>query len=480
MSAGQGSHDLTRRFNALISSYSAADGIAGAINVCGIVIVLRALSIEDFGRADFLRVAQWFVGSLVGMGVLTGATRLFFEAADGEARRRVLGMALLSRLVSGAIGGLVLVALQPAAELAAITVSAAAAWLAAGTVPATAAVEVLLQNAINRGRSGQYAALVISQAGLNVLGIAVLVIWTDGGVNGYLTALLVAPAVTALLGYAVQRREFRWTWGARLYRECVALGAPFVATALMQHGFGLLVRGLLASAGSPVAVGWYAFAERVPMVVRLIVTAAGKTWLPWILAERPGVNTGVRVPVRHMNGLVLVVLTVVLIFLGELMRLVGGARYVPAHWPARLLLVATWVYFLGDWVVSASLLVAKRPLYRIWIFGIAYGTVAAASLLAIPRWGAIAAAAAVLVATTLVLVGMMIATRVVYPLDYGLRELLPASCLVIALAIWASAVSSIWLRIAFLAGCLVAMWCFRLLPSAGLAPSTTGGEGGRG
>jgi O-antigen/teichoic acid export membrane protein len=242
----------------------------------------------------------------------------------------------------------------------------------------------------------------------------------------------------------------------------LAFGAPFTLAAVIQYGFSFLLRIFLLRLASAEALGWYGLAERVQVPMNLAVTAAGRAWLPWLLTARPARQAVVSGAVSELSGLVLLVLGGMVIFLNEILSLFGG-RYEGAYPAGILLLIAGWIYFVGDWIVSGTLSLTGRTGHRIWVFSLAYGVAAIVALVVVGRWGSTGAAAAVLVACVLILLGMVLAGHALHPLGHGLRRLLPLSAALIALAVCASATALPWFKIVVALGYGALLWRAGLL-----------------
>lgn len=455
----------THRLARLVVNYSAGDAMATLLNLAGVVVVVRAISVEQFGLADVLRTAQWFLASLLGLNVFESASRFYFDSPDREEQRRILGGGLAVQLLSGFVATGVLLLLSNLGQgFLGLRLEGRTVWLAALGIPANNLVMVLVQTTVIRGRVGLYGILVVLQAALSLTGIALFVVWLRLGLDGYLLALLLGATLTGLMGYLLQSEQYRWNWPVGPLRAYLRFGGPSMISELIQYGFGLYIRVLLLRLASPVAVGWYGFAERMQVPVNLVVAAAGRVWLPWLLSERPALHERVSAQVRQLNGFVLLALGVFVIFLRELIVLVGGERYHGAFEAALLLLIARWIFFIGDWIVSASLNVAKQTHYRLWVFAGSYVVAAAVSIWTVSLWSSAGAAAGAVVSSALILLGMIGASRAVYPLRLGLRRLLPASGLAVGLALFGSLLTSVWLKPIFLAGYVVSLGLLGLSP----------------
>jgi len=439
-------------------AYSASDGVATAISLAGIVVLVRVLRVEEFGVAEFLRTVQLLFGSVIATPLFDAAGRFYFEASADDDRRRILGGALTGVLVTGIAAALLVGGSAPWwGPVSRLDIHAGAVWLACLGIPANNLVMAATQTAVLRGAPWVYAGLVLTQACAGLGAILVLVVWARAGIEGYLLAMVIAATITAAAGIIVQARQYRWGRLVGPVKRYAAFGLPYTVTGVVQYAHALFIRVLIARVVSSTALGWYALAERIQTPLRLVISATGKVWMPWLFAAEPARHASVGHVVFRLNGVVLGVQCLLIAFLPEVIRLLGGEAYAPAYTAALLLLVASWVHFLGDWIVSSTLAVAKDTKHRIVVQVVAVATAVPVALVAVPRWGSAGAAASILIASITTLVGMLVVTARAYPLKYGLSRLLPVSGLVIAGAIVASAQVHLGTKMFLVAGSAL-MW----------------------
>ncbi|MBN1586507.1 MAG: methyltransferase domain-containing protein [Candidatus Omnitrophica bacterium] len=451
----------TKSLSNLMLSYSVAGGLAQFINLVAIVMVVRNISVAHFGLADLLRTAQWFLTALVNFNIFQSTCKFYFDTEDENLRKRILGGGISVQILAGLVSTLLLLALAPLAQsISGLRISAGAIWLVALAVIPTAVMEAFVQVTVTVKQPKAHAVLLIAQAALTLLGVLIFVLLLKWGLEGYLAALLLASVISSLIAFPRLAPFIRLGVLVGSPLRYIRFGGPFTATTLIQYGFGLFIRLFLARFASATAMGWYGFAERAQSLLTLTITGAGKAWLPWLFARQPKASDSVAGPVRELNGIVLLVLGGMLIFLRDLIALAGGTPYAAAHTPAALLLIAAWVFFLGDWIVSGGMAVKEQTYHRIWIYAISYGAAILLAVGAISRWGAAGAAMAYLLACVLIFIGMLWVSKKIHPLQHGLRILLPSSLAVIGLALLLSYGSGL--------GFKLLGFCFYLLLLRGL------------
>lgn len=447
------------------ASYTIIDVVSNVIAVAGLWLLIRHISVTAFGLTDLLRTLQVSLVPLVSLNALMSAGRFYFEARDDAERRQILGTALMMQMAAGFVAAGVVVLGQPAAaRFLHPSLTMDVALVVALGVPATGMVAALTQAVVLRGSVGGYAALTLSQSLLNLGAVLICVVWWGGGVREYFVGLLAGAWVTAAGGLIAQRRAFAFGWTLPSPRKYIRLGGPYTIAGGIQYTYVLLVRVVLVRLGAGEALGFYAFAERLQQPLTVVVAAVGRSWVPWLLREPAPALTAPRLAARDLNGMVLVVLTALVTFLPELIAILGGTRYDAVYPVAVLLLVGNWIYFLGDWLVSAGLFVSKQSHHAIWIYLLAYGSAAAFSLVAVARWGSVGAALSSLAASTMVFVAMFAVSRTVWPVDLGLGHLLPGSAVGIGLGIIAGALVPLPFKPLVFAIELAGLHLLRLLP----------------
>lgn len=448
----------------LTVNYWVVGAAAAALNLGATAVLVRAISVERFGLVDLVRTSQFLLATALSLNVFQSASRFCLDTTEREAQRTLLGGGLVAHVTASCAAGVGLLALYPVGErVLGLSLDPTTLWLAAAGIPFGSLADALVQTTVLRGAPGRYAALVLSQAGLTLAGVYVFVFVLGLDVSGYFLALLLTSVVIGAGGCWLLEDEYRWCWPRGSLRRHLRFGAPFTVAALIQYAFAFFSRVSLLRLASPETLGLYGLAERAQTPMTLAVAAAGRAWLPWLLTERPAPGRAVKGPVRELSGLVLAVLGGMMIFLKDLLGLFGGERYGEAYGAAVVLLVAAWVYFVGDWIVSGTLSLVGQTQYRIWIFGMAYGVAAAITPWTIAWWGSTGVAIAVFVACAGVLLGMLAVSTAVHPLNHGLSTLLPISAALIALALWGSVQSSGWYKAVLLAAYVALLWRLGLL-----------------
>lgn len=379
-----------------------------AIALASSVLVARVLGVERLGQYAYAMGIAAFFGLLPNLGISTVVTRAVArnpQSAAGLAGAAVRLQALLALCVAALIVGFG--AILPGQPVPLDYVVLAAGQLVLGTIswPYLAVL----------GGRAQYGrvALVELLTGLAGFLLLAIVAASGGGVAGFLwvhvavagSAVGVAwwAAVPFLAGSDADRRTL-----TALIRE----GLPFSAMTVVQSFYTRLDIVLLGQLSSPAAVGLYSVAYKpVNMMVNFGAVASG-TLFPFIVQEE-GREGGARV--SRITRLFAVVAPAFALSLSGLSReLIGvlyGADYVEA---APLLTVLAWSAVAYWLYAPVGIALQAKGFERGWLAVLAAGLAlnAAGNVLAIPRWGPLGAAAAMLVSeAALAAMGLVLARR---------------------------------------------------------------------
>ncbi|WP_380175257.1 oligosaccharide flippase family protein [Kineococcus sp. DHX-1] len=273
------------------------------------------------------------------------------------------------------------------------------------TVP-TAGVFVALGLLLAADRLRPYAVVtLVSAFGGQVLGVALVLAHVAAagptGVTRYVTGLLVADALGAVLGLCLTRPRLRGALSWPALAPAVAFGLPLVLNSLSGFVLNAGDRIVLQRLSGPAEVGRYQIAYTVGYVATQVIGLTSATWTPRFAAVADRALRWELIGATRDTIYRLLSPVVLGIVLGApvVLRVIAPATFEPTG-----LLVVVYVVVLSAYAGAAGsatgrMLVIERrtrPLAAVSV------VVAAANiglnLLLVPVWGALGAAVATLVA----------------------------------------------------------------------------------
>jgi O-antigen/teichoic acid export membrane protein len=397
---------MIRRLVTAVGIYAAA-----ALGFAATVVAARTFpSAAVMGAYTTVIATTGLFQTLLDLTVEEAAVKYGFRYETQQAwgkLRRLLGRALVLKLVGGALAAAVLLALAPFAG-SLFNYSGIGVPLAVGAaIPFAQAPEGLA--GVVLFLRGRYDVRAVFLALSMALRLAAVAVGAPHGLTTTLVLIVVAQLVaTSAIGAAawVAFRGF-----PRVPSEPLGDDRRDIVRFFVQSSAGTgvvslrtaLVVPLLTAVTSTVQAALFKIAQ-APQTGMATLSAPLRMILvteqtrDWERGSHEAVLRGVRRYSLGALALMVVVVPVGWWLMPDLVRWIFGARYLGGVDAARLILVASAVLFLVGWSKSLPIAVG-RPNLRIWTHGIE--TLVLLPLVGILgwRWGATGAAAAVLVAS---------------------------------------------------------------------------------
>lgn len=367
-------------------------------------VYTRLLTPTDYGLLQMLDMTLDVASILVSAGVTTGVMRFYFKATTERGRREVLGSALLLQVGLNLLGTLLLcLGAGPIWRLglrgtgAPTMVYVAAANFSLGvlsTVP-------LLQMQMERKALAYSVAMfsrVVLQLGLNIL----LLVGFRWGVLGILLSTMTTGVVIggATIGWML--RHTRPAVSRAAVRDLRRFGVPYqiatAATFILTFGDRFFLEALHGLA----AVGIYGLAYQFGFLLdSLAVSPFNRAWGPqrYQLASHPREFRDAKYNQGFLYLSLIMVTTAVgiTLFVQPVLEIMSDSSF----WPAsRIVPVVVAAYVVQSWsgVVQFGIDVSERTKYVTYAMWISVVVILGLYALLIPRFGAMGAAVATLLA----------------------------------------------------------------------------------
>lgn len=383
----------------------------------GIIFLLlpvytRALDPAAFGRLSVLLAVAALASILLSWGMDTAFFRCYFALRDDRERQRrfVTTAWIFLLVVPPAAAALITLAaapvladndVVPVGELA-LAMAGAAVFVSATVVP------LAFLRAEERLRD--FVVLTATTAITTAAFTLIAVVPLDGGVAGWLIAVVAANVVT--LGVSVRVMPLRLSTGLdrTLLLGALAVGLPLVPHVLSHWGLGISNRVVLSGIVSTSEVGIYALAANIALPVAIVMQSMGNAVMPTYARASSGATE-----LTALRGVMIVQFLVVLAIttLGTLLGPIAVRYLAPPEYSAAAELVP-WItlgygllglYFLP---MNAVVLTEGRT-GKVWIVTLgAAGINLVCLLLLVPPLGLVGAAMSVTIGYLFLLFGVAI------------------------------------------------------------------------
>ena len=378
-------------------------------------VYTRALAPAEYGRLSVLLAIAAAAILVFSCGMDTAFFRTYFALrSDPDGQRRFVTTAWVFLLVvPPAAAALVALAAAPLLDGNEVIPPGDLALGLAGAALFVSATVVPLALLRAEERLRDYMILssftALTTAALTLVAVVAL----DGGVAGWLVAVVVANAMTLVAAIRLIPLKLGPGVDRRMLGGALALGLPLIPHVISHWGLGISNRLVLAGLVSTSKVGIYALAANVALPVAILMQSMGQGFMPSFAraatdpAELPGLQR-----VVTMQFLIVVAMSALGALIGPIaVHFLAPPEYAAA---ARLVpLMALGYGFLGLYFIpmNAVALTAGRT-GKVWLVTV----VAACSnllclFILVPVAGLTGAAVAVPVGYFVLLVGVMLYSR---------------------------------------------------------------------
>jgi len=380
-------------------------------------IYTRFLSHAEFGAFTLITASYGLFSAVTLLGLNSAIVREYHEYDDVRARRELVGA------VTCVVAGV---------SIAAGLVLAVVAWLAPGWGPsligtgrislvAGIVIYFVLQNvyaiqlatARASANAHRYFLVAGSHGAALVCSVIALLTCLKLGLEGYISAAVVAGGCGAVVGARISGHSPAWPagWGTYL-RPTLAFGVPLVAVNLTGWGVSAIDRYLVNGFLGLDATGTYGLAYRLGSLAKPLLLVPFAAMFPPILFKRMA-ETGfddaaslVRRAHLAVVGVVALIAALISVATGPLLLVFGGTAYLDA---APTLRWVAWGFVgYASYYVMTNIFALLRAtgLIALLTSGALVVNVAINTLL-IPRYGVAGAG----IASCLTYAGLAIATQ---------------------------------------------------------------------
>jgi O-antigen/teichoic acid export membrane protein len=403
--------------------YGGASAVSRFLGVFTLPILTRLFSTAEYGAVDVIAVLGAVFASFVTMGLDSAVARYFYETDDPAVRRQVVSQALALQLVLSVATTVALLLL--AKPLVAAALDAPEYVPAFRLVALSLPFVVVVQFARNllKWVFARRPFLIVS-LGSTAGVVALTLLLTVGlrlGVEGVFWAQLLGMAAFAVIGAVYCRRWIEAPRGAAWARPLLAFGWPYMLMALFAALIPSLDRVVITRWLSLEAMGLYAVAFKVAMLLQLPVAGFQMAWGPFAYAvyrESDARETYDRVVLSFTAVAALCAFTLTVLAV-PLVTLLASPRYLPAAFLVLPLAFGLVVDALS-WITGIGIDLSKRTSLGALSYLLGLAASAVAMVLLVGPFGLVGVAWGMFVGRLVMTVAKTALAYRVYPLRFHL------------------------------------------------------------
>src|SRR5581483_9053278 len=370
------------------------------LGVITLPIYARVLSKTQYGGLEVITVGIAAISIVADAGFMSASQRSYFDYTDEqyEQRRVVLSSAMVpTGLVAALLGVLVVVlSAQVTTWLFGVDRYQTAVILAGLSIPAITLAAFSREVMRLRFQPWHYLAASLVGAGAGTVLAIVLVLATSMGINGVLVGTLAGNVLAFGYGLAVSLPHIGRRISGGEIRTMLAYGLPLVATGMAMWMLQFVDRIMLSKLANLAEVGEYAVANRLGLVLLLLVSAFGIAYAPFMLslhAEDEDLERRVRGRLlTYVTGLLVTIAVLLGLFAREILSVIAP-RFDTAYQSVGLLSVGMAALGISQVAMSGIALTRRSALFVLYA-GAAAAVNVGLNFVLIPPWGQVGAATA--------------------------------------------------------------------------------------
>ncbi len=373
-------------------------GMAGQLMAFFIVPVLtRTFSIGEYGTVDLINTTVNFFALLLGLNLVAGMYRYYYEIPAGNTREQVklisttlvvflviaLSFTILSNLFAGSLSTLIFKSKENESVLR----------LALFIIPLHLVHKYFIGLQRIMRKPTRYLVLSLGYTvlyyGLTILFVVVL----KTGIKGVFTGQLIGYAVMNLVGLWMGRSILIPVFSTEWLKKTLVYALPLIPGSLISWFLGNANRFFLNSYASVEQVGLYSLASKVSVIIMLLISAFQMAWPPFSLSilHKPDVKKIYALVLSYFMLATVMLAGILTLFSPELFIILAPPAYL-AGLPIVTILLLRQVISGGTNILGISVIVSKKTIYTSYALAIAAVVNLASNLLLTSRYGVYGAA----------------------------------------------------------------------------------------
>lgn len=389
-------------------------------------IYTRVLSVADYGAYDLLVTLVALGNLIVALEVSQGLARYWGDAETQSRRNSLASTAFWFTFVMyGVVLGVCLLFSSELTLLLFGEASYRAAFdLGVGFVAVSGLYYLLLNQFRWELRSRAYAVVSFCYAVMTLVFSIVFCVILKMSLEGILLGQLLAALVCSLIAYIMLRSSFRIEFDVVALGEMLRFSLPLVPSGLAIFTSLYISRFSLKYYCTMEDIGVFGLASRLAGLATLLILGVQAALTPLVYKHFRETETPLHIS-RLFSWFVALALGACLfltLFADPLIRLFSTQAYLAA---APLVAFLAPAMLLSQmYIFAPGIGIHKKTNWQLCITLLSAATSVVANLILVPFWGALGAAFATLLSSTVFLLAWFVASQRLYSIPYTWRALI--------------------------------------------------------
>ena len=407
-------------------------GIGGVLSQAAGLITLplmtHFLSSLEYGSIEVITSLTGYFNLLIGLNMMTGLYRFFFQAENEEDRRKMVSTTFL---FVGLCGILVILA----AQLFGVQFSRhlfhddahTDLIRLAFTALVPVAVYVYSLNLLRlQNKALPYILIALAVSLIYMGSIVFFVVIMKAGIPSYYYAQIISNSIGTVIALFLSRDLLSPRFSAKWFKKLARYSFPLVPGTLFGWSLSANNRMFLNAATSPVQVAYYGLANKATIVITLATQAFCNAWEPTmysLLNQEEKIKRTLPSMLSLYTFGTLSICTLVMTIAREIFLFLAPPEYLAGIGLLGIMQLR-WIFTMGVYVIDPGTAKSGKTYWVSFILGLAVLVNICANSILTPRLGLYGAVISELLGYVTAMCGRWIVSDRLFPIRWDLRYFL--------------------------------------------------------
>ena len=404
-------------------------GIGGVLSQAAGLITLplmtRFLTSMEYGSIEVITSLTGYFNLLIGLNMMTGLYRFFFEAEDSRDRKEMVSTTFLFVGLCGVL--VILLSLlfgdQFSMRLFGDTGHTALIRLAF-TALVPVAVYVYALNLLRlQNKALPYIIIALTVSAIYMGCIVFFVAFRKVGIPGYYYAQIISNTIGTAIALYLSRGLLAPRFSMKWFKRLARYSFPLVPGTLFGWSLSANNRMFLNASTSPVQVAYYGLANKATIVITLATQAFCNAWEPTmysLLNREEKIKRTLPVMLSLYTFGTLSICTLVMTIAREIFLFLAPPEYLAGIGLLGILQLR-WIFTMGVYVIDPGTAKSGKTYWVSVMLGLAVLVNLGANAVLTPRLGLYGAVISELLGYVTAMCGRWIVSDRLFPIRWDLR-----------------------------------------------------------
>ena len=407
-------------------------GIGGVLSQAAGLITLplmtRFMSSLEYGSIEVITSLTGYFNLLIGLNMMTGLYRFFFESEDEEDRKKMVSTTflfvglcgVLTILIARLFGG------QFSQRLFNDPDHTVLIRLALTAVVPVAIYTYSLNLLRLQNKALPYIIIALTVSVIYMGCIIIFVAVRKIGISGYYYAQIISNTIGTVIALFISRDLLSPRFSAKWFKKIARYSIPLVPGTLFGWSLSANNRMFLNAATSPVQVAYYGLANKATIIITLATQAFCNAWEPTmysLLNKEEKIKRTLPVMLSLYTLGTLSICTLVMTIAREIFLFFAPPEYLAGIGLLGIMQLR-WIFTMGVYVIDPGTAKSGRTYWVSVMLGLAVLVNLGANSVLTPRLGLYGAVISELLGYVTAMCGRWIISDRFFPINWDLRYFL--------------------------------------------------------